>query len=237
MEGLFLGSSTARRKFLDRIVFSFDSNHAKNISKYDHYMRERNKSLANGDLESQDSWLSTLEQKMAEEALIIANAREKVVGLMQNSINSLETEFPKAELFVASIFEYKEQWDEFVQNYCDNLKEARKKDFYSGRASFGVHKSDLNVLHKEKSQSAKLCSTGEQKALLISIVLASIDSVVENTQTTPILLLDELFVHLDDSRKNHLAEYIMRSKLQTFITATDIVGIENLASNAHIIEL
>ena len=73
MEGLFLGSSSARRKFLDRIVFSFDANHAKNIANYDHYMRERNKSLANGNLESQDSWLSILEKQMAEFAFKIAS--------------------------------------------------------------------------------------------------------------------------------------------------------------------
>jgi DNA replication and repair protein RecF len=237
MEGLFLGSSTARRKFLDRIVFSFDANHAKNIAKYDYYMRERNKSLVTGNLNSQDSWLSTLEHKMAESAEIIANARKKIVELMQDSINGLDTEFPKAELFVTEIFDSKEHWNDFILNYMNKLKGARQKDFYSGRANFGVHKADLNVFHKEKSQPAKLCSTGEQKALLISIVLSSIDSVVKNTQTTPILLLDELFVHLDGSRKNHLAEYIMQSKLQTFITSTDIVGIEYLAANAHIIEL
>ena len=91
--------------------------------------------------------------------------------------------------------------------------------------------------HKEKNQQARICSTGEQKALLISIVLASIESVIQNTQTTPILLLDELFIHLDDSRKEQLSLYIIQSKLQTFITTTDIVGIENLASKANIIKL
>ncbi len=237
MEGLFLGSSSARRKFLDRIVFSFDANHAKNIANYDHYMRERNKSLANGNLESQDSWLSILEKQMAEFAFKIASARENVIGLMQDTINGLETDFPKAELSISALFESEEQWDSFELSYIELLKAVRQKDFYSGRSSFGVHRVDLNVFHKEKSQPAKLCSTGEQKALLISIVLASIDSVVLNTQTTPILLLDELFVHLDDSRKKLLVNYIKQTKLQTFITATDIVGIEDLASNAYIIEL
>lgn len=237
MEGLFLGSSSARRKFLDRIVYSFNPNHAKNIAKYDHYMRERNKSLANGDLNSQDSWLGTLEEKMAQEALKIANAREEAISLMQDAIDSLKTEFPKADLSITSLFESEEQWDSFEISYMQVLKDDRQKDFYSGRTSFGVHKADLNVFHKEKAQQARLCSTGEQKALLISIVLASIESVIQNTQTTPILLLDELFVHLDDSRKKYLSSYIMQSKLQTFITTNDIIGIEDLASKAHIIKL
>lgn len=237
MEGLFLGSSSARRKFLDRIVYSFDSSHAKNIITYDHYMRQRSKSLASGDLNSQDSWLGTLEKQMAEAAFKIATAREKVINLMQGVIDSLKTEFPKAELSITPLFESQEQWDSFESNYTQLLKGSRRKDFYSSRTNFGVHKADLNVLHKEKMQLAKLCSTGEQKALLISIVLASIESVIQNTQTTPILLLDELFVHLDNTRKNYLASYIMQGKLQTFITTTDMRGIEDLASKAHIINL
>lgn len=237
MEGLFLGSSSSRRKFLDRIVYSFDSNHAKNIIKYEHYMRQRNKSFASGDLTLQDSWLGTLEKQMAEAAFKIATAREKVINLMQDVIDSLKTEFPKAELFITPLFESEEQKGNFESNYAQILKDNRRKDFYSGRTNFGVHKSDLNVLHKEKMQHARLCSTGEQKALLISIVLASIESVIQNTQTTPILLLDELFVHLDDVRKKYLASYIMQGKLQTFITTTDIIGIEDLASKAHIIKL
>jgi len=237
MEGLFLDSSSARRKFLDRIVYSFDSTHAKNIIKYDHYMRQRSKSIAGGDLKSQDTWLRTLEKQMAEAAFKIATAREKVISLMQGVIDSLQTEFPKAELAVTPLFESKEQWNDFESSYTQLLEESRRKDYYSGRTNFGVHKTDLNVFHKEKMLAAKLCSTGEQKALLISIVLASIESVIQNTQTTPILLLDELFVHLDDTRKNYLASYIMQGKLQTFITTTDTIGIEDLASKAHIIKL
>lgn len=237
MEGLFLSSSSDRRRFLDRIVYSFDSSHAKNLTKYDHYMRQRNKSLANGDLNFQDSWLGTLEKQMAESAFKIANARQKVISLMQGVIDSLKTEFPKAELSITSLFSSKEQWDSFELNYAQLLKEGRRKDFYSGRTNFGVHKTDLNVFHKEKKQHAKSCSTGEQKALLISIILASIESVIQSTETTPILLLDELFVHLDDTRKKYLASYIMQGKLQTFITTTDIIGIEDLASKARIIKL
>ena len=136
MEGLFLGSSSARRKFLDRIVYSFNSNHAKNIAKYDHYMRERNKSLANGDLNSQDSWLGTLEEKMAQEALKIANSREEAISLMQDAIDSLKTEFPKADLSITSLFESEEQWDSFEISYMQVLKEDRPKGFLLWKNKF-----------------------------------------------------------------------------------------------------
>lgn len=237
MEGLFLGGASTRRKFLDRIVYGFDSKHAKNIAKYDHYMRERNKSLINGGWNSQDSWLDTLEKQMVSEAVKIAAARKKAITLMQDDIDSLKTEFPKAKLSITPLFESKEQLDSFEISYMQALKKYRQKDFYSGRTNFGVHRADLNVFHQEKAQQAKLCSTGEQKALLISIVLASIESISRTTKTTPILLLDELFVHLDDLRKKSLSLYVMQSKLQTFITTTDIIGIEDLASKAHIIML
>lgn len=237
MEGLFLGGTSARRKFLDRIVYNFDNKHAKAITKYEHFMRERNKILSQGDLISQSSWLGTLEENMAKEAESIESARQNAMILMQEAIDSLDTPFPKAHLEISKLSEEQEGWVDFIEGYMLVLANNRQKDSYSGRTNFGVHKSDLLVSHKEQQRQARLCSTGEQKALLISVILASIEFILRNTKTTPILLLDELFVHLDDSRKKHLAEYITSSNLQTFITITDIIGIEQLAKNAHIIDL
>jgi DNA replication and repair protein RecF len=237
MEGLFLGSAADRRKFFDRIVFSFDSNHAKNITRYDYYMRERSKFLSSGNVDFSSSWLSKLEDIMSEEAFKIVYARENVASLMQKTIDELKTDFPKVELSITPLFESEKFLDSFKLNYAEILQKNRKKDAYSGRTNFGLHKSDLDVIHKTKQQKAKFCSTGEQKALLISIILASVESVMHNTQTTPILLLDELFVHLDDDRKKYLSSYIMESKMQTFITTTDIISVEHLISKAHIIKL
>ena len=237
MESLFLDGSKVRRKFLDRIVYNFDTKHAKRITKYEHLVRERNKSLAQIDWQSHSSWLSTLEQQIAEEAKAIDKARRDAVSLMQKTINKLETEFPKASLEISKLVEDQEGWKDFLDKYREIMEANRKKDSYSGRTNFGVHKSDLLVSHQLKNRPAKICSTGEQKALLISISLASIESTLQNTQTTPILLLDELFVHLDEARTKYLADYINNSNLQTFITTTDIIGIEELASKAQIIEL
>lgn len=237
MEGLFLGGASSRRRFLDRIVYNFNNNHAKKIATYEHFMRERNKILSQGDFVLQESWLTTLEEKMAIEADCIERARQETITLMQEAIDALDTQFPKAELEISKLSQEQDNWNEFIENYMLVLADNRQKDSYSGRTNFGVHKSDLLVFHKVQQRSASLCSTGEQKALLISVILASIEFILHATQTTPILLLDELFVHLDDSRKKYLAEYITSSKLQTFITATDIIGIEELAKNAHIIDL
>jgi DNA replication and repair protein RecF len=237
MEDLFLGSSSNRRRFLDRIVYNYDTRHAKALVKYEHFMRERNKILSQKDFMSQYSWLTTLEEKMAIEAKSIEYARQNAMNLMQESIDLLETPFPKAYLEISELFKEQGKIDGFIESYMHILKMNRQKDSYSSRTNFGVHKSDLLVSHKSQERLARICSTGEQKALLISVILASIEFILRNTQTTPIILLDELFVHLDDCKKKHLAEYITSSKLQTFITATDIIGIEQLAKNAHIIDL
>jgi DNA replication and repair protein RecF len=237
MEDLFLSGANGRRKFLDRIVYNFNNSHAKAILKYEHFMRERNKILSQGYNNSKDSWLDTIEEKMALEAKSIAEARSLAVDLMQKAINSLDTPFPKAHLEISPLSEHEQEWPEFITEYKDLLRLNRQKDSYSGRTNFGVHRSDLLVSYEDKKRQARLCSTGEQKALLISLTLASIELIRHNTETTPIILLDELFVHLDEARKKHLANYIIDSKLQTFITTTDIVGLEELAKISQIIDL
>jgi DNA replication and repair protein RecF len=234
MEDLFLGGASSRRKFLDRIVFNFDNNYAKTIVKYEHFLRERNKILSQGYSSAESSWLDTLEEKMTAEAEVIEKARKLAVDLMQKSIDSLDTPFPKAHLKLSVLSDGQENWGDFSEKYRAELKAKRQKDAYSGRANFGVHRSDLLVSYEDKKREARMCSTGEQKALLISLTLASIELIRHNTDSAPIILLDELFVHLDENRKKHLADYIIGSKLQTFITTTDIVGLDELAKLANI---
>lgn len=237
MEGLFLGSSTSRRRFLDRIVFNFDLRHLKRITQYEHFVRERNKILSHQNFLAESSWLTTLEEKIAIEASSINSSRSEAIILMQKAIDSLDTNFPKAILKISKLFEEPIENDNFIEKYVVILAKNRQKDSYSGRTNFGIHKTDLLVFHAHEERAAYLCSTGEQKALLISVILASIEFILQNTQTTPILLLDELFIHLDSLRKKYLVDYIIKSKLQTFITTTDMIGIEELAKIAHIIDL
>ncbi|RTK92816.1 MAG: DNA replication/repair protein RecF [Rickettsiales bacterium] len=237
MEGIFSGPSLHRRKFLDRIVYNFIPLHAKRLLTYDHYIRERNKILANHGYQNHTSWLTSIEMQIAQEAVLIEKNRVDVIHQMQKSIDNLATDFPKAKLFLTELFKDVGTEEDIIQLYIQALQNNRKKDFYAGRATFGVHRSDLNVFHSYKNRSSKLCSTGEQKAMLISLTLASVDALLKNTETTPILLLDELFIHLDGNKKKQLYDYINSTKLQTFVTTTDILGIEYLAKESNIIEL
>ena len=237
IDGIFLGGASIRRKFLDRIVYNFNPIHAKRLSKYDYFIRERNKILAHGGWEGQGAWLSTIEEKIVEEGILIETNRQKAVSSMQKAIDELETDFPKAILSLSKLFDGQYDLSNIAQVYVESLKNNRKKDSYAGRAALGVHRSDFIVVHSEKGCKAKYCSTGEQKAMLITLILASVESIIKNTDCTPVLLLDELFIHLDPNRKNQLAEYINFTKLQTFITSTDMLGIEYLAKKSNIINL
>jgi len=237
MEGIFAASPSIRRRFLDRIVYNFDPQHASRLSKYEHYIRERNKVLAQRGWESETAWLGVIEDKITEEAIAIDKARQEAIALMQKSIDSLDTDFPKANLELSKLFGEQRVEASLVDLYREELLNSRAKDSYSGRTNFGIHRSDFIVTHLVKQRLARLCSTGEQKALLISIILSSIESILKSTNFVPILLLDELFVHLDEERRMQLSDYITSTKLQTFITTTDIIGVEHLALKSNIIGL
>lgn len=237
MEWIFLSTASVRRKFIDRIVYNFDFSHAKRIAKYDHLLKERLKLLKDRDISSlsNDRWLARLESEIAQEALYIDNSRKKVIENIQNSINNIQSEFPKSIISLSKLTEEKNNID--LDLYINHLVSNRKYDKISGRTNFGVHRSDLLVFHPKNNLEAKLCSTGEQKALLISIILGTIESIMQNTKYTPIILLDELFVHLDENRKNYLSEYIISTKLQTFITDTNISNISRLSKHSNMIRL
>lgn len=237
MESIFIDTPSVRRKFLDRIAYNFNPSHAARIAKYEHCMKERIKALANNSWQGQSEWISVIESKMALEGYHIQAARQKAIFYMQQSINNLDTDFPKPNLSLGETIIFMNDLENFVNEYSMELFNYRKKDTLSGRTNFGIHKNDLNVIHSEKQQPAKICSTGEQKAMLISIILASVESILQNTNSTPLLLLDELFTHLDELRKKQLTNYLLATKMQTFITATDIVGIEDLSKQSNIINL
>ena len=147
----------------------------------------------------------------------------------------VDTPFPKAQLAINELFDKRIGDEEFLEIYSANLYKNRQKDRITKRTNLGINKQELIVKHKEKDQLAKFCSTGEQKALLISILIGQIEANKAIAKTTPILLLDELFVHLDDMRKDCLAQYVINSKLQTFITATDMAGLNRITESGQII--
>lgn len=237
MEGIFTSGTSDRRKFFDRIVYNFDPKHAELVSKYEHYMQERNKILAEDMWDN--NWLKTIEEKMADTSIYIANNRLKTLEFMQQAIDDLENEFPKAELSIDGMVEQKilNGEEDVVGFIVAELHKTRDKDKLLGRTSFGVHKSDFLVKHKHKNILAKFCSTGEQKAILIAIILAEMNYAIKLTKTAPILLLDEVFVHLDDRRRNYLTEFFISINLQLWVTATDLKGIEEFGNKSQLIKL
>ncbi len=245
MNDIFTATKSLRRRFLDRMVFGFFKNHSSNINKLDHFQTERLKHLTNNIGKFDDSWLKVLESKISEIGFEVDIARRKTISYMQGCIDSLNSDFPKALISIDSfddqikIDDNLEDYNkaDFCTCYAEGLKDNRSKDAYSARTNYGVQKIDLVTFYKDKRQNANICSTGEQKALLISLFIAQINAIIDKTKATPILLLDELFVHLDDLRKQLLSDYVINSPAQVFITSTDDYGISDIAKNSQRIKL
>lgn len=234
MDGLFIAGASERRSFVDRMVYHFDSFHAKRVNQYEHVMRERMRLLQDG---ADAKWMTILEERMAAEAVAIAAARNEVMELVASAISQAPTAFPKAMLYVDGFLE------EMMRSECSALKaeesfreilhKNRSHDARSGRTQAGVHRSDLQVFHNEKEMPARLCSTGEQKALLLSIVLAEARAKALWKNSVPILLLDEVVAHLDSKRRSALFEEILAMKAQCWMTGTDAVLFEDMRDNAQ----
>ncbi len=242
MDGIFLDGASTRRRFFDRIVYNFDAMHATKVSKYEYYVQERMKLLQQPVYEN--SWVSILEQQIAEVSAEITFNRLKILEQLQTAITKLDNQFPKVNLMLSgALEEYIMQQgetiltDEIAGFITSKLLECRTQDKLTKRTNFGIHRSDLTVVHQEKQQLAKFCSTGEQKAMLIAIILAQINSAIDNNLTPPIILLDEVFVHLDDRRRQYLIEFFSSINLQLFVTSTDLNGIESLAKQSEVIRL
>lgn len=229
MDRLFLDSSRERRKFLDRLVFAFDPGHAGRVTRYENALSQRSKLLRQ---ERYDHvWLSGLEAQMAETGVAIAAARlefsERLQKACENTDGSL---FPLARLRVKGVIE------ELLQNapaleveeaFQYQLKQSRDRDSYTGGAATGPHKSDLSVVYASKNMLADQCSTGEQKALLIGLVMAHARLVKAEHGAPPILLLDEVAAHLDDGRRAALYDVLLELGGQCWMTGTE----ENLFSS------
>jgi len=208
MEGLFLGLSSDRRKFLDRIVYCFHPEHASLINKYDYYLRERMKILQLPSLDY--SWLKIIEEKLALEAASVIKNRRHTLELLQASLDALDSPFPKARLDITKAEEV-----DFEKSFAD----SRELDRATGRSNFGPHRSDLLVYYDTTPASQR--STGEQKAMLISITIAQVIATQNFSGAHPILLLDEIFVHLDETRRNYLAGFLSQCGSQVWITSTE----------------
>jgi len=223
MERLFDEGTSAGRKFLDRLVYSFDPDHASRINEYEYAMRERNKLLERGGYDS--SWLDALEQTMAETAAAIAQARLQTMSNINHAVSISGLSFPKAHMSMRGMVEEALHEGTPAVQMEEAFKRAllgnRNQDAAAGRTLLGIHRSELKVLHVDKGMPAGSCSTGEQKAVLLSIILAQARAGAMWRGVVPIMLLDEVIAHLDSTRKLELFQEICQIGAQVWMTGTD----------------
>jgi DNA replication and repair protein RecF len=217
MDRLFIESAGGRRRFLDRLVLGFDAGHARAATRYETAMRERARLLKHGPRDP--AWLDGLENEMAEAGIEIALGRATTVEKLSAALAEREGgAFPAASLHLT---------DELHLSSAQALRTAfaagRLRDAEAGRTLTGPHTTDLHVRHTAKRADARDCSTGEQKALLISIMLADARELSRaRAGLAPILLLDEIAAHLDAVRRAALFEEIHSLSAQAWMTGTDL---------------
>ena len=223
MDSLFVETGSARRFYFDRITSAFNPDHAGNLARYDYVRRERARLLEQrrGDA----SWLESLERKMAESTLAIAAARVETAGQLQAAIGSLHPAFPQARISLVGNAESGLQHAALSALQLEDalvaeLAQNRAADATSGRTASGAHRTELQVILAEKNQEAALCSTGEQKALLLSLLLAQTQALANATGRLPVLLLDEVVAHLDAARRAALFEALGQLGAQCWFTGT-----------------
>ena len=220
MDRLFADSAGARRRFLDRLVLALDPGHAHHSARYEAAMRARNKLL--GDPDAADpAWLTALEAGMAEHGAAVAGARERTVAsLDERLVETPPGDFATAELAL-------EGWAS--SDLAMDLRSCRARDAAAGRATVGPHRQDLIVTHRAKRMAAAQSSTGEQKALLLGLILAHAELVADWRGAPPILLLDEVAAHLDPTRRGALFDRL-QGRGQVWLTATEPALFDGIAA-------
>jgi len=229
MDRLFSEAASGRRRFLDRLVLALEPSHATHAARYEAAMRARNKLLAGPD-DADPAWLGALEAAMAEHGVALGEARERTVAALSHLL-AVQPDGPFARATVTL-----DKWSLSQADAQSALQAAlqrgRTADAGAGRALVGPHRSDLIVVHAAKGVAAGQCSTGEQKALLLGLVLAHAELVAERVGRPPILLLDEVAAHLDPTRRGALFERLRRTGGQVWMTGTEAALFEGIAADA-----
>jgi DNA replication and repair protein RecF len=226
MDRLFTGPAGDRRRFLDRLVLALDPGHAHHSARYEAAMRSRNKLLSEPEAADR-AWLDALEAQMAEHGGAIAESRARTVAALDELTSGApDDEFARAALSLQG-------WD--GDDLAGQLRESRGRDAAASRTLVGPHRQDLAVTHRTKAMPAALSSTGEQKALLLGLVLAHAEVVAQRRGQPPILLLDEVAAHLDPKRRSALFARL-EGRGQVWMTATEAALLEGVgnASRFHV---
>ena len=239
MDTLFAGAPSERRRFLDRLALAVDAEHASRVNALERSLRSRNRLLEEASADSH--WLDAVEHETAELAVAVAGLRGETVRRLDSMLAARrDSLFPPAEISIEGSLEElvpKLPASEIEERYRAALRDARSRDAAAGRTLDGPHLSDLNVTYAAKSIPAADASTGEQKALLIGLVLAHARLVREMTGTAPVLLLDEVLAHLDPARRAALHAELGELSAQAWMTGADPAAFRETQSNAAFIEV
>jgi DNA replication and repair protein RecF len=240
MDGLFTGPASERRRFLDRLILCFDHGYRTIAGRFERAMTSRNRLLADGVRDN--AQLSGFEQVMAENGIAVAAARLEAVVAMGQIVEKRRARDPNSA-FPWSMLRLEGSIEDNLQRvsaveaedlYAQILRETRERDRAASRTLDGPHRSDLIVEHGPKALAARHCSTGEQKALLLGLVLAHAELLTERQEgAAPILLLDEITAHLDSDRRAALFEEILRLGAQAWMTGTDANAFDALSQRAR----
>jgi DNA replication and repair protein RecF len=234
MDRLFTEGAKGRRRFLDRLVFGLDPAHAGRVTRHDTALRQRAKLLA--ERPGETAWLDAVEAELAATGVALAAARVDMVARLARALDAATGPFPRPVVAAEGPVEARlltkpalavEDW------LKDSLARNRLSDATQGETRVGAHKGDLGVTHREKGVPAALTSTGEQKAILVAIVLAAARLAMAERGRTPILLLDEVAAHLDDTRRQALYAEISVLGAQAWMTGTDKTLFDALANEAQ----
>jgi DNA replication and repair protein RecF len=222
MDRLFTEGNSGRRRFLDRLVLGLYPQHGRRATAYEHAQRERVRLLKEGRFDP--SWLSVLEETMGQHGIAMAAARKDTVARLNEACRQGIGPFPAAALTVSGSVEDSLDAlpaDQAEVRFREVLAGARRRDAEAGGTTEGPHRSDLRVRHATKDLPAELCSTGEQKAVLVAIVLGQARVQTTERGVPPILLLDEIAAHLDQIRRAALFDELCALGAQSWMTGTD----------------
>jgi DNA replication and repair protein RecF len=241
MDPLFSGPASERRRFIDRLVLAVDPEHSGRVNALERALRSRNRLLE--EARPDPHWLDAIEHETAEVAVAVAAGRAETVRRLQGALEvrkDMASPFPWAEIALDGWLEtmlLDHTAVEAEDRYRAVLREGRPRDAAAGRTLAGPHLTDLEVMHGPKGIAAGDASTGEQKALLIGLVLAHAGLIAEMTGLAPVLLLDEVVAHLDPLRRAALYEALARLGAQVWMTGADPAAFAEIAGRAEVFEV
>lgn len=241
MDPLFVGPASERRRFLDRLVLAIDAQHASRVSALERALRSRNRLLEEGN--SDPHWLDAVEHETAEVAVAVAAARVETVNRLSGALATAREDapvFPFAEIALDGWMERQFAMSSAIEiedRYRALLKENRARDAAAGRTLEGPHRADLVVTHVGKNVPAATASTGEQKALLIRLVLAHASLIRDMTGAAPLLLLDEIVAHLDPGRRAALYDTLTALGAQVWMTGADPAAFGDIMDRAQVFQV